>query len=118
MPISMAPKQGTLLTCDFDQGFRVPEMVKRRPVVVLAPAIAVRKGLATVVALSTTPPTPRMAYHCEITLPRPLPPPFDSPTMWVKGDMVVAVGFHRLDLVRIGKDKSGKRSYFEDPFTA
>lgn len=28
--------------------------------------------------------------------------------MWVKGDMIVAVGFHRLDLIRLGRDDDTK----------
>ena len=31
------PKPGMLLMCDFDTGFRPPEMVKVRPVVVISP---------------------------------------------------------------------------------
>ena len=56
-----------------------------------------------------------MGYHCEIELPRSLPAPFDADRMWVKGDMIVSVGFHRLDLIRIGKDRQGNRIYFMDP---
>lgn len=30
---------------------------------------------------------------------------------WVKGDMVTTVGLHRVDLLMLGKDRSGKRVY-------
>ncbi|MEQ9178418.1 MAG: type II toxin-antitoxin system PemK/MazF family toxin, partial [Nitratireductor sp.] len=33
--------------CDFNTGFRVPEMVKRRPVVVISPKIKARPRLCT-----------------------------------------------------------------------
>lgn len=111
MPIREHPAPGTILLCDFNQGFRQPEMVKRRPVVVISPKISVRAGLCTVVPLSTSVPQPEMPYHCRIRLDPPLPPPFDADWNWVKGDMVCAVGFHRLDLVRMGKDEKGKRQY-------
>lgn len=103
---------GTLLMCDFQQGFREPEMVKRRLVVVLSPKIQARPGLCTVVSLSTTPPNPAMPYHCQIDIRPVLPAKYVSDGVWVKGDMVYAVGFHRLDLVRTGKDIYGNRNYY------
>ena len=39
MPISKHPPQGSILTANFDQGFKKPEMVKLRLVVVLSLAI-------------------------------------------------------------------------------
>jgi uncharacterized protein YifN (PemK superfamily) len=111
MPIREHPAIGTVLFCDFDQGFQEPEMVKRRPVVVISPKISVRAGLCTVVALSTSEPSPKMPYHCQITLDPPLPEPWGDTVRWVKGDMVCAVGFHRLDFPRFGKDLKGKRIY-------
>jgi uncharacterized protein YifN (PemK superfamily) len=83
-------------------------MVKRRPVIVVSPQISWRPGLCTVVALSTTAPDPVRPYHCKLTLVPPLPPPWAS-EMWVKGDMIITAGYHRLDLIRVGKDDSTKR---------
>lgn len=111
MPIQEHPAIGAILLCNFDSGFKIPEMVKRRPVVVISPKIASRAGLCTVVALSTHEPRPRMSYHCEINLDQVLPPPFDNNTMWVKGDMLYAVAFHRLDYFRSGRDSIGRRIY-------
>lgn len=115
MPIREHPPVGTILICNFDQGFKEPEMVKRRPVVVISPKISVRAGLCTVVALSTTSPMPEMPYHCRITLDPPLPEPWSDPDCWVKGDMICAVGFHRLDFPRLGTEPGGKRIYRYDP---
>src|SRR3546814_2449978 len=39
------PPTGTILTCNFDAGFKEPEMVKRRPVIVVSPKISIRAGL-------------------------------------------------------------------------
>lgn len=112
MAIREHPSTGTILTCDFDQGFKEPEMVKRRPVIVVSPQISWRPGLCTVVPLSTTPPEPKRPYHCKLTLHPPLPPPWDGAEVWVKGDMIVSAGFHRLDLIRLGRDENGsKRRY-------
>jgi mRNA interferase MazF len=117
MPIREHPLSGSILICDFNTGFREPEMVKRRPVVVISPKIGLRPGLCTVVALSETAPSPRMPYHCQIDIDPPLPSPLRSVGVWVKGDMINAVGFHRLDLVRIGKDFRGKRQYRYEPLS-
>ncbi|HUZ67881.1 MAG TPA: type II toxin-antitoxin system PemK/MazF family toxin [Beijerinckiaceae bacterium] len=111
MAISEHPPIGTIIICDFSAGFKQPEMVKRRPVVVISPKIASRAGLCTIVALSTTTPVPKIPYHCQLQIDPPLPDPWGSHSMWVKGDMVYAVAFHRLDLIRLGKDDRGKRIY-------
>jgi len=112
MAIQEHPLIGSILVCDF-RGFSEPEMVKRRPVVVISPKIAARPGLCTVVALSMTPPAPVLSFHCQIDIAPPLPADlFSSTGVWVKGDMVYSVGFHRLDLIRTGKTPQGKRSYY------
>ncbi|MAW99550.1 MAG: hypothetical protein CMN72_07855 [Sphingomonas sp.] len=117
MAIREHPKPGSILTCDYSVGFRVPEMVKRRPVVVISPKIMNRHHLCTVVALSTSEPDPVMPYHCQIDIRPQLPAPFQSDGIWVKGDMVNSVGFHRLDLIRLGTS-NGKRQYLYDPIDA
>lgn len=114
MAIKEHPQPGTILMCNFDGTFREPEMVKPRPVVVLTPKIEARHALCTVVCLSTTAPEQEMPYHCQIDIRPPMPGKFQSKGVWVKGDMVYAVGFHRLDLIRLGKDRSGKRIYRMD----
>ncbi|MGE7418395.1 type II toxin-antitoxin system PemK/MazF family toxin [Methylobacterium tarhaniae] len=101
--------------CDFNVGFKVPEMVKRRPCVVISPKIAARPGLCTVVALSTDAPDPVMPYHKQINLRPQLPEPWDSDGVWVKGDRVNTVAFHRLDFIRTGKSATGNRTYLYTP---
>lgn len=117
MPITIHPKTGQILLCDFSSGFREPEIVKSgRPVVVLSPPMRGRSSLVTIAALSTEAPTPVMPYHLE--LPRASMPQlgrFQERASWVKGDMIYTVGFHRLDLIRLGKrdPRTGKRIYFK-----
>lgn len=111
MSISYHPKRGTIVTADFDKGFRSPEMVKKRLCVVISPPIKARVGLCTVVPLSTTEPSPVMPYHYQLTIPFQLPQKWGHRSRWVKGDMVCAVGWHRLDLLLMGKDRNGKRQY-------
>jgi mRNA interferase MazF len=110
--ISFPPDRRSIILCNFDLGgFRPPEMVKRRPVVVIVGRLPHRSGLATVVPLSTTPPHPGVDYQCPLWLDQPLPHPFDSTSMWVKADMLASVSYERLDLFRGARLASGKRQY-------
>lgn len=106
----VAPR--TILLCDYDLGgFRPPEMVKRRPAVVVAARLPRRGNLHTVVPLSGTPSDERNLYHCKIELAEPLPSPFHETVWWVKADLIASVGFHRLDLFRTDRDQYGRRKY-------
>ena len=113
MGIQYHPGQGAVLICDYSTGFIVPEMVKRRPVIVICKPMKGRARLCTVVPLSTTPPMPAMRHHAEIKLPFALPHPFSAETQWIKGDMVNTVSFDRLQLLRVGKDRLGNRLYLK-----
>ena len=118
MPITIHPKPGQILLCDFSQGFRKPEMVKaKRPVIILTPAMKNRTELVTVVPLSTVKPNQTMPYHYQI--PRnsmPQTSMFQNSDSWIKGDMIYTVGFHRLNLILLGQrdPATGKRKYFKN----
>lgn len=110
MSIQFNPEQGTILICDFD-GFKEPEMIKRRPVVVVSPRLRKRDGLCTVVPLSTTPPKEVASYHFKLHVAPTLPAPYDADFHWVKADMLYTVSFRRLSLPFGGRDDAGKRIY-------
>lgn len=110
MAIQFHPEQGTIVVCDFD-GFVPPEMIKRRPAVVVSPRLRRRNGLCTVVPLSTTPPDPVCPYHFKLHVAPTLPAPYNAAFHWVKADMLYTVAFSRLHLPFDGKDASGKRNY-------
>ncbi|WP_254695520.1 type II toxin-antitoxin system PemK/MazF family toxin [Oceanicola sp. D3] len=86
-------------------------MVKPRLAIVISKPIVARGGLCTVVPLSTTAPDPVMPYHCALEVAFKMPSVWGNRKRWVKGDMVYAAGFHRIDLLSLGKDRSGKRIY-------
>lgn len=116
MPITIHPKIGQILLCDFS-GFKEPEMVKsKRPVIIVSGEMKGRFGLVTIVPLSTVKPDPILPYH--YMLPRqsmPMLSYFQESDSWVKGDMLYTVGFHRLDLIRLGtRNTAGKREYFQN----
>jgi mRNA interferase MazF len=115
MAITIHPKIGQILLCDFSQGFKAPEMVKsKRPVIIVSGALKERAQLVTVVPLSTVKPNPVQPYH--YLLPQksmPMLSHFQQHESWVKGDMLYTVAFHRLDLIKLGtRNLQGKREYY------
>lgn len=96
---------------DLSEGFRTPEMGKRRPAVVLSPQLRGRSQLCAIVPLSTSEPRKIEAWHYRLEFADPLPSPYDKPVMWAKCDMVQTVAFHRLKLLYAGKDWHGERCY-------
>ena len=95
MALSYQPEPGTLWMCDFDTGFKAPEMVKKRPVVVIAPQPQRQVGLCTIVPLSSTPPIRVEPFHHQMD-PRSLPGKFQGKQTWAKCDMLYTVSLDRL----------------------
>lgn len=99
MPSAMHlhPKPADVLICDFDRGgFVPPEMVKRRPVIVISRADTHGRGLCTVVPLSTTAPFPVHPWHYP--MPHLALRGWQAKAMiWAKADMLCTVAFDRLD---------------------
>jgi uncharacterized protein YifN (PemK superfamily) len=112
MPVSHHPPLGAVVLCDFSKGFVPPEMVKRRPAIVISPKISARAGLCTVVPISTEVPRVILAYHVELA-GLDLPAPWDKGPNWVKADMVYAVSFSRIDLFRRRSPDGSRRIYDE-----
>ena len=100
MPLkNFHPKTGQILICDFDRGFIPPEMVKRRPIVVISRTETHSRRLCTVVPLSTTAPKVLAPWH--IALERdPLHRTKTANAVWAKCDMIYTVSFDRLELPR------------------
>lgn len=105
MGLAFQPRAGQVVICDF-RGFELPEMVKVRPVVVIAHNRQTRE-LVTVVPLSTTEPVPLLSCHHRFE---------DSPATgrpgpcWAKCDMVATVSLARLDRI-MWRDGEGRRHY-------
>ncbi len=109
MALPFFPDPGTILICDF-RGFEKPEIVKKRPVVVVSPRRRDGQKLCTVVPLSTATPQKIEKYHVQLNISPALPRPFDSPTCWVKGDLLYTVSHERLDRPHV-KNPYGPRTY-------
>lgn len=93
MSLKFQPKERSVIICDF-RGYETPEMIKKRPVVVIAKHRH-NSQLVTVVPLSTTEPSIYTDYHHKMDR-NPLP---DKPHIecWAKCDMVATVSLARLD---------------------
>jgi uncharacterized protein YifN (PemK superfamily) len=104
MSLWFQPKPRSVLYCDF-AGFRVPEMTKRRPVVVLR--AHKRNGkLVYVVPLSTTAPDPPQPYHYRFVVsPVIHTVPMEA---WAKCDMVAVVSTERLTAARRHRESNGR----------
>jgi uncharacterized protein YifN (PemK superfamily) len=103
---------GAVLLCDYSRGgFQPPEMVKRRPAVVISPRLPHRDGLCTVIPLSATPPEHEVDYVIRVEFAEPLPHPFPYQVFWAKCDMIATVSFERLDLFHTARDQYGKRRH-------
>ena len=117
MPFYFYPRPGKLLICNFDTGFKPPEMVKKRPVVVISPRFRRKHPLCTVVPLSTTVPDPLEPYHHRMN-PQSLPGYLAKSETWAKCDMLATVSLERFDRVLIGRNADGRRIYVAESVTA
>jgi len=117
MALTFHPRPGMVLICDFNTGFKAPEMVKRRPVVVISPRPRRSNQLCTIVPLSTTVPNPVEPFHHRMD-PRSLPGKLAGKETWAKCNMLATVSLERLDRVMVGKDPRGKRTYVAVSVTA
>ncbi|WP_299281415.1 type II toxin-antitoxin system PemK/MazF family toxin [uncultured Tateyamaria sp.] len=118
MALQFHPRQGTIVLARFDHAFKEPEMVKTRLAVVVSKDMQARRGLCTIVPLSLSKPQFVMRYHCQIDPQFELPSPWGNQPRWVKGDMLLAAGFHRLDLLSLGKGSDGRRIYQTETISA
>ena len=110
MTVITHPRIGTIVRVDLSEGFKKPEIGKRRPAIILSPEIIGRPQMCTIVPLSTSRPAKISPHHMEISFNPPLPSPYDAKSMWVKGDIVLTIAFHRLRLL-FDKFENGQRVY-------
>ena len=94
--LNFQPAPGSIVMCDFSTGFIVPEMVKKRPAVVVRRSKTNPK-LVTIVPISQTEPDEITDVHVEIISP------LNKEKAWVKCDMITTVSIDRLDRFRVRK---------------
>jgi mRNA interferase MazF len=103
MPLSYHPRAGQLLVCDFE-GFKVPEMVKVRPVLIISPRLPQRNDIVTVVPISLSAPKHDLPFNVRLTK-NYHPLEADDLPCWAKCDMVMNLGTWRLYGFKVGRRK-------------
>lgn len=101
MSINFHPKHNQVLICNFETGFVPPEMVKPRRVVVISPYQLNKRGICTVVPLSTTAPNKIEDFHHLIPAGKYRFLSLQK-DVWVKADMITTISIARLDRIRVG----------------
>ncbi|HBM2887645.1 TPA: type II toxin-antitoxin system PemK/MazF family toxin [Klebsiella oxytoca] len=96
MGLKFQPSVRSVLMCDF-RGLVVPEIVKIRPVIVVA-RNRYNNQLVTVVPVSTT--APALARECHHELMVNPMPGNEHISSWVKCDMLMTVSLSRLDRIK------------------
>jgi len=111
MALQHYPGAWRIMMCDFNTGFKEPEMLKRRPVITISKSRNDGAPLCSVVPLSNTPPEVVRDYH--YILPKDQMPKYleNEHEQWVKADMLTTVAFFRLTLLWSGRDQHGQRVY-------
>lgn len=115
MALTFHPRAGMLLMCDFNTGFKAPEMIKKRPVVVVSRKCST--NIVTVVPLSTVEPVPFEIWHWEMSK-ESFPESLANERCWAKCDMVTSVALWRLDRIRERCRLTGARTYLCPMITA
>ena len=103
MAINFYPKAGQILVCDFT-GFREPEMVKVRPVIIISPKLPYRSEIVTVVPISTTPPIKEVDHVVRLSK-NYHPNESDDLPCWAKCDMIMNIATWRLNSFKVGRRK-------------
>jgi uncharacterized protein YifN (PemK superfamily) len=132
--IKYKPKKGQVLICNFQEakskrnsqaiqrpggrvggqkqdlrGFVPPEMIKRRPVIVLSNR---SNDLCVVVPLSTTKPYKILTWHHRVSGLN-LPHPYDDDVSWAKCDHIHTVCYERLSGLNYG-NRQYKNIFLDD----
>ena len=103
MALQFYPRAGQMFFCDF-AGFKVPEMVKPRPVIVISPKLPYRSEIVTIVPTSTTPPRHDLPF-CYRLSKNYHPEEDDDIPVWAKADMIMNLRVYRLIPFKVGRRK-------------
>lgn len=106
MGLVYQPRLWTVVQCDF-AGMVVPEMVKKRDVVVIA-RNKHNSQLVTVVPLSTTAPVRVEDYHHALER-NPRPDGDQHTVVWAKCDMIYTVSLSRLEFYYTRTRRGGRQ---------
>lgn len=101
MALTFYPRAGQVFMCDF-LGFKEPEMVKPRPVIVVSPRLPHRSHIVALVPISLTEPRHNLPFCYRLSRNyHPQEP--DHLPCWAKADMLLNLGIYRLTSFKIGR---------------
>lgn len=103
VPLQYFPRAGQILMCDFT-GFKEPEMVKPRPIIVVSPRLPYRSEIVTIVPISTTQARHDLPFVVRLSK-NYHPNESDDLPCWAKCDMVTNIALWRLNGFKIGRRK-------------
>lgn len=99
--LKIFPRAGQIYVCDFS-GFKEPEMVKKRPVIIISPRLAFRSEIAAIVPISLTAPRQELPFCYRLSKNYHPDEPDDLPC-WAKADLVMNIGLYRLSPFKVGR---------------
>ena len=103
MALKFFPRAGQIFVCDYS-GFKEPEMVKTRPVIVISPRLPYRSDVVTVVPISRSPPRQNLPFVYKLSKNYHPDEP-DDLDCWAKADLVMNMGLYRLTPFKVGRRK-------------
>jgi mRNA interferase MazF len=103
MALLFHPRAGQVFVCDFT-GFKEPEMVKPRPVIIVSPRLPYRSEIAAIVPISLTPPRHNLPFCYRLSKNYHPDEPDDLPC-WAKADLLLNIGTYRLSAFKVGRRK-------------
>ncbi|MCT8970619.1 type II toxin-antitoxin system PemK/MazF family toxin [Microbaculum marinisediminis] len=103
MALKFHPRAGQIFVCDF-KGFKEPEMVKPRPVIVISPRLPYRSEIVAVVPISLTEPRHHLPF-CYRLSKNYHPDEPDGLPCWAKADMLMNLGTYRLNGFKVRRRK-------------
>lgn len=103
MSLLFHPSAGQIFVCDFN-GFKEPEMVKSRPIIVVSPRLPYRSEIVAIVPISLTAPKHDLPF-CYRLSKNYHPKEPDDLACWAKADMLMNIGTYRLSAFKVGRRK-------------
>jgi uncharacterized protein YifN (PemK superfamily) len=103
MALKFHPRAGQVFICDFS-GFKEPEMVKPRSVIVVSPKLPYRSDIVAIVPISLTQPRHNLPFCFRLSKNYHPEEPDDLPC-WAKADMLLNLGTYRLSGFKVDRRK-------------
>lgn len=103
MALNFYPRAGQIFVGDFTD-LKVPEITKKRPVIIISPKLPYRSELAAIVPISTT--APRHSLPFVYKLSRNYTPwGAETDECWAKCDLVMTISLGRLSAFKVDRRK-------------